>query len=62
MDSFYAGQPLFADIFKLLEGVGFAHKRTLSQAFSPLDGNVLYADSIFIRGDITALWLDKACE
>jgi FkbM family methyltransferase len=49
MDSLYKGQPLFADIFKLLEGLGFRYKGALSQAFSPLDGSVLYADSIFIR-------------
>jgi len=49
MDSLYKGQPLFADIFKLLEGLGFRYKGGLSQAFSPLDGSVLYADSIFIR-------------
>jgi FkbM family methyltransferase len=50
MDSLYEEQPLFADIFKLLEGLGFRYKGALSQAFSLLDGSVLYADSIFIRG------------
>jgi FkbM family methyltransferase len=49
MDSLYTGQPLFADIFKLLEGLGFRYKGALSQAFSALDGSVLYTDSIFIR-------------
>lgn len=49
MDSLYDGQPLFADVFKLLEGVGFKYKGALSQAFSKLDGSVLYADSVFLR-------------
>jgi FkbM family methyltransferase len=50
IDSLYEGQPLFADIFKLLEGLGFRYKGALTQAFSRLDGSVLYADSIFMRG------------
>jgi|RhiMetdeSRZDD1v2_1073273.scaffolds.fasta_scaffold15181_3 FkbM family methyltransferase len=49
MDSLYQGQPLFADIFKLLEDQGFRYTGALGQSFSPLDGSVLYADSIFIR-------------
>jgi FkbM family methyltransferase len=49
MDSLYEGQSLFGDIFKLLEALGFKYKGALSQAFSELDGSVLYADSIFIR-------------
>jgi FkbM family methyltransferase len=49
MDSLYDGQALFGDIFKLLEGLGFKYKGALSQAFSTLDGSVLYADSVFIR-------------
>jgi len=49
MDSLYERQPLFADIFKLLEALGFTYKGALSQAFSALDESVLYADSIFIR-------------
>ena len=49
MDSLYEGQPLFADIFKLLDGLGLRYKGALSQAFSTLDGSVLYADSVFVR-------------
>ena len=49
MESLYEGQALFGDILKLLQGLGFRYKGALSQAFSPLDGSVLYADSIFIR-------------
>ncbi len=49
MDSLYEGQPLFADIFKLLEALGFRYKGALSQFFSPLDGSVLFTDSIFSR-------------
>jgi FkbM family methyltransferase len=47
--SLYEGQPLFADILRILEGEGYRYKGALSQAISPLDGSVLYADSIFIR-------------
>jgi FkbM family methyltransferase len=50
MNTLYEGQPLFGDIFKLLEGLGFSYKGALSQAVSELDGSVLYADSIFVRG------------
>jgi FkbM family methyltransferase len=49
MDSLYEGQLLFGDIFKLLERLGFRYQGGLSQAFSPIDGSVLYADSIFTR-------------
>jgi FkbM family methyltransferase len=49
MDSLYQGQPLFADIFKLLDGLKFRYKGALNQAFSPLDGSILYADSVFIH-------------
>src|SRR5262249_29707909 len=42
MDSLYKGQPLFAEIFKLLEALGFRYKGALSQALSELDGSVLY--------------------
>jgi hypothetical protein len=49
MDSLYEGQPLFADILKLLESLQFKYKGALSQSSSLLDGSVLYADSIFVR-------------
>ena len=49
IESLYEGQPLFADIFEVLGGLGFRYKGSLSQAFSTLDGSVLYADSIFVR-------------
>ena len=49
MESLYEGQALFGDIFEAAPGLGFRYKGALSQAFSPLDGSVLYADSIFIR-------------
>ena len=45
----YQRQALFADIFKLLEDLGFTYKGALTQAFSPLNGSVLYADSVFFR-------------
>src|SRR6185503_32021 len=45
----YERQALFADIFKLLGDLGFTYKGALTQAFSPLNGSVLYADSLFFR-------------
>jgi FkbM family methyltransferase len=45
----YDGQPLFGEILKLLESQGFTYKGVVDQAFSPLDGSVLYADSLFAR-------------
>jgi FkbM family methyltransferase len=49
MDTLYEGQPLFGDIFRLLEEQGFRYKGAISQLFSPLDGSVLQANSIFVR-------------
>jgi FkbM family methyltransferase len=48
IESLYENQPLFSDILRLLEDLGFRYKGALNQAFSSLDGSVLYADSIFI--------------
>ena len=45
----YDGQPLFHDIFALLDQLGFRYNGALSQAFSAIDGSVLYADSVFIK-------------
>jgi FkbM family methyltransferase len=49
MESLYEGQPLFGDILKLLESRGFSYKGATGQLFSPLDGSVLQANSIFMR-------------
>jgi FkbM family methyltransferase len=45
----YDGQPLFRDIFTSLENQGFQYNGALNQALGPIDGSVLYADSVFIR-------------
>jgi FkbM family methyltransferase len=45
----YEGQPLFRDIFTILEHQGFKYSGALSQSFSSIDGSVLYADSVFVR-------------
>lgn len=49
IEPLYEGQPLFADIFELVDSLGFKYKGSLSQGLSALDGSVLYADSIFVR-------------
>jgi FkbM family methyltransferase len=50
MDSLYEGQPLFADILRLLEHHGYNYKGAINQLLSPLDGSVLQANSVFLRG------------
>jgi FkbM family methyltransferase len=45
----YEGQALFGDLHVLLSRWGFTYAGALSQAFSPLDGRILQADSIFVR-------------
>ena len=45
----YEGQPLFHDIFGILDDQGFKYAGALSQSFSAIDGSVLYADSVFVR-------------
>ena len=45
----YEGQPLFRDIFTILDQRGFRYNGALSQANSPRDASILYADSVFIR-------------
>ncbi len=46
----YDGQPLWKDIFDLLSNMGFSYMGNFHQMKSPLDGSVLQADSIFIKG------------
>lgn len=45
----YEGQPLFASIYDAFCRMGFAYHGNLEQLRSPLDGNILQADSIFIK-------------
>jgi FkbM family methyltransferase len=46
----YEGQPLFRQIMTLLDRLGFTYHGAISQFTSPVDGSVLQADSIFMRG------------
>jgi FkbM family methyltransferase len=45
----YEGQPLFRDIFTMLDHLRFTYHGALSQFASPIDGSVVQADAIFIR-------------
>lgn len=49
MVSLYQGQPLFREIFTLLDREGFIYSGALSQLSSPIDERVVQADSIFVR-------------
>lgn len=43
----YQGQVLFNGIYNLLSDLGFEFKGNISQAISPKDGSILYAESLF---------------
>jgi len=45
----YEGQPLFAEIYELLNRLGFVYSGSWGELKSPLDGAPLQQDSIFIR-------------
>ncbi|MCX6655518.1 MAG: FkbM family methyltransferase [Candidatus Bathyarchaeota archaeon] len=45
----YEGQPLFSEIFELLNRLGFVYSGSWGELKSPLDGAPLQQDSIFIR-------------
>jgi FkbM family methyltransferase len=45
----YEGQPLFPDIYELLNTYGFVYSGSWGELKSPLDGTPLQQDSIFIR-------------
>jgi FkbM family methyltransferase len=45
----YEGQPLFAEIYELLNGLGFVYSGSWGELKSPLDGAPFQQDSIFIR-------------
>lgn len=45
----YEGQPLFADIYELLNKKGFVYSGSWGELKRPLDGAALQQDSIFIR-------------
>jgi len=45
----YKGQPLFAEIYELLNGLDFVYSGSWGELKSPIDGAPLQQDSIFIR-------------
>jgi len=53
MEPLYEGQPLFRDLFTMLNSQGFKYKGALSQMMNPIDESVLYADAIFMRDVFT---------
>ncbi|MEQ9007495.1 MAG: FkbM family methyltransferase, partial [Ekhidna sp.] len=48
-EELYEGQPLFNDIYSWLRQWGFTYKGSLSQLLNPQNGEVLQADSIFVK-------------
>jgi FkbM family methyltransferase len=48
----YEGQPLFRDIFALLEGFGFTYIGNMEQFENPLSGAPLFADAVFVKKEI----------
>ncbi len=48
----YVGQPLFDDIYRLLRELGFAYRGNIEQFTSKTDGQVLFADAIFVNEDL----------
>lgn len=47
----YQGQPLFDDIYRKLVDLGFTFQGNIQQAFHPVDGRIVSADSVFIRAE-----------
>lgn len=47
--SLYKGQPLFADIYRMLTELGFTYKGSLWQKLDPETGAVMFEDSLFLR-------------
>ena len=48
-ETLYEGQALFEDIHQRLRSWGFDFKGNLDQAYAPVDGRVLQADSLFVK-------------
>ncbi|MEQ8464851.1 FkbM family methyltransferase [Coleofasciculus sp. E1-EBD-02] len=48
-EELYQGQPLFNDIYSWLRQWGFTYKGSLSQLLNPQNGEVLQADSVFVK-------------
>ncbi|MEO8399930.1 MAG: FkbM family methyltransferase [Ignavibacteriaceae bacterium] len=45
----YQNQATFKDLFLLLDSYGFAYRGNLVQTVSPINGEVLYTDSVFVK-------------
>ncbi len=50
VEELYEGQGFFHEIFSVMTEMGFAFKGFWDQLKSPIDGSVLSADAIFMRG------------
>lgn len=48
--SLYKEQPLFDTIYNMLKQMGFSYMGNLDQIENPVDGSILQADSVFVRG------------
>lgn len=48
----YEGQPLFGDIHRIAEQLGFAYYGNLGRHWSPRSGKLLFEDSLFIKQDL----------
>jgi FkbM family methyltransferase len=49
IEELYQGQLLFDDIYQKLKALGFQYRGNYAQAYSPLDGRILYVDGIFTK-------------
>jgi FkbM family methyltransferase len=47
---FYEGQPLFDDIYQKMSALGFSYRSSLHQKKDKKTGEILFEDSIFVRG------------
>jgi len=45
----YEGQPLFPAIYESLVRLGFSYGGSLEQTTNPVDGRVMWSDSVFVR-------------
>jgi hypothetical protein len=45
----YEGQPLFRDLFMMLDHLRFTYHGEIGQFASPTDGSILQTDAIFMR-------------
>jgi FkbM family methyltransferase len=50
LEPLYENQPLFRDIFSILDELSFTYRGNLNQMSSATDDRILYVDAIFTRG------------